>query len=218
MLVGLWLRLATARADDAVPEAPPAPAARTWALDAARSWLYVVVYFDPDRFTPITAHDHTVRATSFQGSVRWDTNDVSACAIDISFPVTALRVDVPGGREREGLPADGAISDDDKVTVVKNMLSKSNLYGDQFPSISFKSASCAAAANGKVAVTGDLSIRGVAKRVTVPMAITASESAFAAKGTFELTHADFGMSPFTYGPLTPKNLERLKFVVDVVGK
>lgn len=217
-LVSLWLAVASAQEGAPAPEAPPVPTARTWTLDAAKSWLYVVVYYDPERFTPITAHDHTVKASTFTGTVKWDPGAIGSCAIDIAFPVTALRIDAPGGRDRERLPADGAISDDDKVTVVKNMLSKTNLYGEQFPTISFKSVSCAAGAGGKVDVTGDLSVRGVAKRVTVPMAISVTDSSFAAKGSFELTHADFGMTPFTYGPLTPKNLERLRFVVDVVGR
>lgn len=190
----------------------------TYALEPARSWLYVVAYYDRDRMTPITAHDHVVKAVNFDGRVVWDPSDPSACEISFSFPVTALVIDPPGAREREKLPPEGAIEEGSKVTVVKNMLTKGNLWGDVYPTISYRSTACVARSDGRYAVTGDLTIRGTAKRLTVPMVVKATEDGFAAGGVFELTHADFGMTPYTLGPFTPKNQERLKFVVDVVGE
>ncbi len=192
--------------------------ARTWTLDALRSWLYVVVYYDPDRFTPITAHDHVVKATTFDGAVTWDPAQPGACNIKISFAPSALVIDPPGAREREKLDPEGAVDDGAKKTISNNMFSKGNLNFPAVGTITFQSTTCAAGANGKTDVTGDLSIRGLAKRVTVPMAISATETAFSAKGTFTMNHSDFGMSPFTLGPMTPKNKEALKFVVDVVGR
>ncbi len=222
LLLSVWLGV-SALAQEGVPaEAPVAPAApvptvRTWALDAAKSWLYVVAYYDPERWTPITAHDHVIKASAFTGSVTWDPANPSACVIDIQFPLTALAIDPPGGREREKLAADGAVDAETKVTIVKNMLSKMNLFSESFPQISFKSAGCVAGASGKFNVTGDLTIRGATKRITMPLAIGAAGNSFTAKGSLNFNHADFGMEPFTYGPLTPRNKEGIKLVVDVVG-
>ena len=197
-----------------VEEAPAGPV--SYGLSTRDSWLYVVVFADPDRWTPITAHDHAVRATDFSGSVTWDESDAAACAIDISFPVTTLAVDPPGMRARAGLDADGAVDDGTKPTIIGNMLGKKNLDGSNHPKISFSARSCDGT-SGTVNVTGNLSIRGVSKQITVPMEVAADADGFKAKGTFQLKHADFEMSPFTYGPGTPKNLEKLVFVVDVVG-
>lgn len=191
---------------------------RVWKLDPAASQLYTVVRYDRNRITPVTAHDHVVSASTFTGQVTWDAADVAACQINISFPVSALVVDPPGARERAGLDPAGAIDADTKATVVKNMTSKTNLFAASFPDIRYQSTKCAPRADGKVDVTGTLAIRGMGKGLTVPMVVEVGAESFRARGTFAANHADFGMSPFTYGPLTPKNDERLTFVVDVIGR
>lgn len=204
--------------EDAAPveEAAEAAGPTTYALDASKSWLYVQIYNDDDRWTPVQGHDHAIKATSFDGTVVWNPDDPSACDIQISFPVTALAVDPPGMRERAGLSAEGAVGDGQKKTIVGNMLGKSQLEASSFPKISYRSSACAASGS-KVDVTGTLTIHGVGKQVTVPMSIEADGSSFSAKGSFRLSHEDFGMKPFTYGPATPKNESKLDFVVDVVG-
>ena len=209
---------APATADATAGTDAPAPSgAVTYTLDPAKSDLYVVVYPDPTRWTPIESHQHVVEALDFTGSVTWNADQVSKCDIRIGFPVTALAVDPPGMRERERLDPDGAIAEDTKKTVVNNMLGRQNLHGSQYKDISYQSVSCVQS-GGLVKVTGDLTIRGVSKRIVVPMTITATPEKFHATGSFQLNHSDFGMSPFTYGPGTPKNAEALKFVIDVTGK
>ncbi len=187
-----------------------------YTLKPTSNSLYVVIYADPDRWTPVTAHDHAIVATDYTGRVTWDAEDVVPCKVAISFPASALAVDPPGAREKAGLDPDGAVSDGQKETITGNMQVKRQLYTEMFPEISFQSTSCKA--NGaKVDVTGTITIRGASKDITVPMTVTATADSFAAKGTFQLRHADFGMTPFTYGMGTPKNLEKLSFVVDVSG-
>lgn len=189
---------------------------RTYSLDSGQSWLFVMVFNDDDRWTPVQGHTHGIKATSFTGEVVWDPNDASACKIEISFPVTALAVDPPGMRERAKLSADGAIGDGAKKTVVGNMTGRSQLEASKFATIGYTSTACSGEGE-TVDVTGTLQIHGVGKEITVPMTITVDGDSFRAKGQFTLGHADFGMKPFTYGPATPKNQEKLEFYVDVVG-
>lgn len=195
----------------------PASGAITYTLQPAKSDLYVVVYPDPTRWTPIASHQHVVEALDFTGQVTWNAADVSKCDVQFSFPVTALAIDPPGMREKERLDPEGFIAEDTKQTVVKNMLGRQNLHHPTYTEITYKSTGCVAA-GGLVKVTGDLTIRGVGKRITVPMTVEATAERFTAKGSFQLNHSDFGMSPFTYGPGTPKNAEGLRFVIDVTGK
>ena len=190
----------------------------TYALQPDKSWLYVVVYYDRDRWSAVAAHDHVVRASTFEGAVTWDPENPAACDIRFDFPVTNLVIDPPGAREREKLDPEGAVSDGDKLSIVKNMLSHTNLDAANFGSISYRSVSCAARSDGKFDVAGDLTIRGATKRVTTAMVVTPDPASLVAGGVFKLNHSDFGMKPFTLGfPGTPKNAEELKFVVDVVG-
>ncbi len=190
---------------------------RVYALSADKSWIYVTIYNDPDRWTPVNGHDHGIRATVFSGSVTWNLDDASACKVDIRVPYAGLKIDPPGMRERLKFPLDGAISDSQKKKVVGNMLSKGQLDSGSFTEARFVSSSCSDT-SGQVDVTGTLTIRGASKQVIVPMQIAVEGDAFTASGGFALTHADFGMKPFTYGPGTPKNQDKLVFGVDVVGK
>jgi polyisoprenoid-binding protein YceI len=188
----------------------------TYELQPDASDLYVIIYNDDDRWTPVQGHDHVVVATTFAGSVTWDVEDAAACRVAISFPVTALEIDPEGARARVGLGPDG-IDDGAKETATNNMLGKQNLNVARFANISYQSSKCGSA-TGTVDVTGTMTMAGVGKEVTVPMAIEVTDDKFSAKGTVTLKHKDFGMSPFTYGPLTPKNQEKLTFVIEVVGK
>ena len=208
---------ATEEAIDAEIEAPPPPPqTQTFTLNPAKSKIYVVVFNDSDRWTPITGHDHAMSPSTFDGKVSWNVADASACDVQISFPATALVVDGAGFREHGGLSADGTINDNQKGTVVNNMLGKHVLNNASFPQISFKSSSCDGA-EGSVTVKGSLTVHGVGAAVSAPMTVKVDGDTFSASGSFTMNHSDFGMKPYTMGPGTPKNQEKLKFVVDVVG-
>ena len=211
-----WAQDAPADGEEAAVEEPAAPVTRSYTLDPSASWLYVMVFNDDTRWTPVSGHTHGIRATTFTGTVLWNEADASACKVDISFPVSALAVDPTGMRSRAGLSEDGAIGDGAKKTVVGNLAGKSQLDAANTPNIRYSSSSCDGT-TGSVKVSGALNVHGVSKSITVPMTVTLDGDSFAAKGQIELSHADFGMKPFTYGPGTPKNQEKLVFVVDVVG-
>ena len=203
-----------AEAPEAEPEPPAGPTAYT--LDPSASFLAVTVYKDPNTLGSGLAHDHAVVASTFDGKVVWSSTDASACSVSISFPVTALTVDPGNARSRVGIDPDDSVGDSGKNQIKSNFMGKSQLYADSFPTISFTSTSCSGT-SGTVDVTGELSIRGVAKTVTAKMAITEDGSSFPAKGSFDLTHDDFGFKPFTAGFGALKNQNKLHFVVDVQG-
>lgn len=210
----------TAPVEEAAPAAPPADPAPTgpfdYRLDPKKSWLFVVVYNDPAGLASKFGHDHGVRATDFDGRVTWDPADASKCDVSISFPVTALRADPPGLRERAGLDADGAVSDGSLETIRNNFLGKGQLDASAFPTISYRSTRCEGT-TGRVVVTGELTIHGVSKPVTVTLDVSADAQGFSAKGGFTATHTDFGFKPFSNLGGALKNKDELRFVIDVTG-
>jgi len=198
-------------------EEEPAPVGPiTYALQPSKSKLTVVIYNDNDRWTPVQGHDHAIEPTTFTGQVVWSLDDPSACKVDISFKAADLRIDPPGARVRAGIDPDGSIPDKQKSTVIGNMLGKHQLEADAFPAITYTASSCDGT-SGTVKVDGTLTLHGTTKRFTLPMAVEATPDSFAAKGRIQLGHGDFGMKPFTYGPATPKNQEKLVFLIDVKG-
>jgi len=71
----------------------------------------------------------------------------------------------------------------------------------KFPTLSFKSVSVKEVAKGKLAVTGDFTLRGVTKRITVPVTSLGatlnprSQKVMAAwNGAFTIQRKDFGMA------------------------
>jgi polyisoprenoid-binding protein YceI len=188
----------------------------TYTLDPVKSWLFVVVYNDPTALAARLGHDHAIRAMDFDGTVVWDPANLGACSVEISFPVTALSPDPPGMRVRAGLDPEGGVEAGALETIKENFLGKSQLDAASFPTISFQSTRCQAA-DGKVKVTGNLTIRGTTVPVTTLMDVKADGSSFAAAGSFTATHSSFGFRPFTNLAGALRNKDEMKFVVDVVG-
>lgn len=202
--------------EPAQPPAAPASSPVTYTLDPVKSWLYVVVRNDTSSLASRLGHDHAIRATEFTGKVTWDTTNAAACAVDLSFPVNALRPDPPGMRERAGLPADGAVSESQLATIRENFLGKGQLDAATFPTISYKAKTCEGT-TGKVKVTGDLTIHGVTKPVSLTLDVKADPTSFAAGGSFTTTHTNFGMKPFTNLGGALRNKDELDFVLDLQG-
>jgi polyisoprenoid-binding protein YceI len=182
-------------------EAAPVDTARTWTLDPAASRLVVEVRHDPGTALASLAHDHVVAATGWSGSVTWDPADPGRCVIAIDVPVAGLRV-------ADDSPAD------DKAKITANFSGPRQLDGATFPTITFRSTSCAA--DGRV--TGDLAIHGVTRRITVPMRISTADDRFEARGGFVVSTGDFGFEPFTAAMGAIRNADPLTFTVVAVGR
>lgn len=206
-----------ASAEEPAPSAtePVAAAApRTWKLDPASSAVFVLVKHDPDTALAGMAHDHTVAATGWSGTVTWTDGDPSACKVEITVPVSGLVIDAPGMRARAGL--EGETEEDDKAKISENMWGSRQLEKDRFPSITFSSTSCTGSGSA-ITVAGTMTIHGVSKAVSVPMTITTAGDTFSAKGTFPSTASAWGFQPFTAAMGMIKNLDALQFTVDVKG-
>jgi polyisoprenoid-binding protein YceI len=227
-MLSTWLSVTCLSAWAQTPPQPPAPAPAaasgpvTYELDPQKSWLYVVVYNDPQGMASRFGHDHGIRAMDFDGKVVWDAADPSKCQVDISFPVTALQPDPPGMRERAGLPADGAVGASSLETIRGNFLGKSQLDAENHPNISYRATKCegtgGSGGGSSVKVTGDLTIRGVTKPVPVTLQVKADPTSFSASGSFTTTHTAFGFKPYSNLGGALRNKDELKFVLDMVGK
>jgi polyisoprenoid-binding protein YceI len=194
--------------------APAIAAPHAYDLDPRQGRIYVVVRAERGGLFGALAHDHVVVATRFTGTVTWDPDNVAACDVRIQVPVDGLSVDPGAARTWVGL--EGTTSDSDKATIKENLSGDRQLDRARFPTITYRSTSCAPAEGG-ARVTGVMTVHGVERSVTLPMRITANDASFVASGSFDATHADFGMTPFRALAGAIRNEERLSFVVDVRG-
>ena len=194
------------------PVAPPPPVA--YKLDASKGLLYVQVSKDPDTLASSLSHDHGVRATGWTGTATWDPTNAAACKVDISVPVASLETDADDLRKKVGY--DTVLDESQRAEVKEHFLAADQLNAAANPNITFKSTKCEGSGSA-VKVTGNLTIRGVAKSVTVPMNITADGKAFSAKGSFTVNHTDFGFQPFSALLGQLKNKNEMRFTIDVKG-
>lgn len=192
-----------------------AAGARTWQLDPSASTVYVLVKHDPTTALAGMAHDHTVAATGWTGTVVWDPANPAACQVDIQVPVAGLVIDPPGLRQRAGL--EGETEDSDKTKISDNMWGSRQLEKDRFPTISFRSTSCSGT-GPTYAVAGQMSVHGVSQAVTAQMTIRADDGGFSASGKLPSKASAWGFEPFTAAMGMVRNLDELQFTIDVKGR
>jgi polyisoprenoid-binding protein YceI len=82
-----------------------------------------------------------------------------------------------------------------------NVLNNSVLESDKFPMIKFISVSVSDARKSgetrSFTLNGDLTMRGVTKRVSFPVTVTISKDQLRATGDAELKQTDFGIKPYS---------------------
>jgi polyisoprenoid-binding protein YceI len=149
----------------------------------------------------------------FTGAVTWDPTNPGACKVDINVPVSQLQVDAPEMRKKVGY--DTVLDDSQRADVTKNMLSDEQLDGAKFSNITFKATKCEGAGDS-VKVSGNLTIHGVSKSVTVPMKISAGDT-ISAKGSLHILASDDGFQPYSALLGQLKNQNDMTLTIDVVG-
>lgn len=192
----------------------PAPAPVSYKIDASKGFLYVQVYKDPETLASGLSHDHVVRAMGYTGSVTWDPTNLGACQVDFTVPVKSLQVDADDMRKKVGY--DTVLDQDQRAEVAEHIFSDTQLDAAKFPNITFKATKCEASGSS-TKVTGNLTMHGVTKSVSVPMSITADGAQLKAKGTFKVNQTDFGFQPFSALLGQLKNKNEISFTIDVVG-
>ena len=192
------------------PEAAAAPG--TYNLNGS---LYIQVYKDPSTVAAALAHDHIIQAKGWSGTATIDLADLSTCAMNISVPVDKLLVDATPIREDLGYTT--FPKDSEREDIKKEMLSEKQLNAAAHKNITWKATKCVLDGD-RVDMTGDLTIRGKTKSVTLPMAVKQDEVSFHAKGAVAIKATDFGFEPYSAGFGALKNQNRMLLSISVHGK
>ena len=117
--------------------------------------------------------DAAGRFHRFGGEVRVDPNALGQAVV--SLAIDAASVDT------------GIVRRDD------HLRSEDFFHVSRFPQITFASRRVAPG-DGKVLVTGDLTLHGVSREVTVPVELELSAGALRARGEFAIRMSDYGMT------------------------
>ena len=204
------------------PAAAPAAAPVKYKLDANKGFVYVQVFKDQSTLAASLSHDHVNDTIYGLAGGVWGEADhakavarrIRACQVEVNVPVGQLEVDAPEMRKKVGY--DTVLDDSDRGTVREHMLAEDQLNSAKYPNISFKSTKCEGTGSA-IKVTGNFTLHGVTKQVTVPMTLSGDGKAFTAKGSFKVKQSDFGYKPFEALLGQLKNSDEISFTIDVVG-
>lgn len=193
---------------------PALAAPVTFSLDPGKTEL--LAFTTPTGLFKDASHSHVVRAHQVTGEIVYDAESPGASRVSVSFPVSALVVDDPGLRQREGLHP--ALSERDREDVTRSMLSLKQLDVQRFREISFESTQVARRGEGRLEVTGRLGIHGVRKTVTLPVTYAVEGDSFRGEGELTIEHRDFGIWTFSALMGTVRNSEAIRLKIVLVGR
>ena len=148
-------------------------------------------------------HEHRIRARSFTGTIVYNAADPSASSVEVTVPTAGLHV-VALGADREDAPD------------VEKAMREDVLHVDRWPTIEFRSTAVEPISGG-VRVTGDLTMAGRTRPVTLDMRLRADGRRLVADGAFTIRQTDWGIEPYRAALGTIRVADRVTFELHVVG-
>jgi polyisoprenoid-binding protein YceI len=181
-------------------------AAVVYRLDAARSKFMIRAF--AGGLLWFKGHDHFVAARDFEGEARLTPGSVSPASLTLSVRAASL------AETREVFNAQ-------QKKIIDGELRDIVLEPDKYPDINFKSTDVSVEARGgvfKVELGGDLTLRGITRRVRIPAEVTLEGSDLHARGEFDLKRSDFKVPATSAFHGTVRVRDRLKVSFDIVAR
>jgi polyisoprenoid-binding protein YceI len=160
-------------------------------------------------------HNHVMTSKHVTGRV-WLQSATERSGFELSFPVAQLTVDDPKARAASGSEFPGEIPADDREGTKKNMLRADVLDAEHFPTISLRSVRISGTQQ-KPQIAARITIKNVAREVTVPATVVINGNRLTATGEFDIQQTAFGIKPFSIalGALEVQDKLHIKF--ELVG-
>src|SRR5215208_7053793 len=175
-------------------------------LDAGRSQFLVRAFAGGPLW--FKGHDHFVRARDFDGEARLTPGSVSPASLTLNVRAASL------AETREVFNAQ-------QKKIIDGELRDIVLEPDKYPDITFKSTDVSVDARGglfRVKLGGDLTLRGVTRRVVIPAEVTLEGQDLRARGEFTVKRSDFKVPATSAFHGTVRVRDRLKVSFDIVAR
>ena len=144
------------------------------------------------------AHDHVIQARKLSGSVTLDPEAPGLTSIQVRVETRSLDPDAASLRKKYGLP--GHLSPGDRTKVTANLRAEDQLDVARYPFITFRSTGVKALKKpGRFEVTGELTLRGVTRKVSLMVKVRLEGGTLKGGGQLRIKQSDFGYEPFSAG-------------------
>ena len=155
----------------------------------------------------VAGHDHTIAIRDFSGTAVFTYGTVTPAALHFTVKADSLAVT-------------DKVSDSDR-NKIQNTMRDEVLEVNNYPEITFRSTSITAARveEGKyrTKITGDLTLHGTTRAITMAAMVTFYEASLQAEGQFALRQTEYGIKPVSVAGGTIKVKDELKFAFDIVA-
>jgi polyisoprenoid-binding protein YceI len=192
---------------------PDLRGAKVFTVDSQASDVQVQV-FRAGAFARF-GHNHVMTSKQVSGRV-WLHPTLERSGFELEFPVAQLLVDDPQARAAAGSEFPGEIPADDRDGTRKNMLRAEVLDAQNHPTIKLQSVRVSGSAP-RLEITTRITIRGVARDVSVPAALATESGRLTATGQFDILQSDFGIKPFSIGAGALQVQDRLHIAFKIVA-
>ncbi len=153
-------------------------------------------------------HNHLIAVREFTGEAQLTPNSITPAALNITAKAASM-------------VETSSVFTDPQKQIINKELREIVLQPDQYPDIIFKSTNItgkATAANVyDLKITGDLTLHGVTRSITIPTQVTVAGNDLRARGEFSIKRGDFKVKATSamHGMIRVK--DRVKFTFDIVG-
>ncbi|HEX9724241.1 MAG TPA: YceI family protein [Vicinamibacteria bacterium] len=159
-------------------------------------------------FLKVFGHDHVVEIRGFRGEVAWEPASPESSSIRVEVDAASLTV------------VDEESEEEELASIQADMEAKA-LDVENHARIDFVSEEISLEDRGggeyRGRITGQVTLRGVTKNVSIPLSLTVSEERLRAQGEFEIKGTDFGIDPITAAGGAVKTSDSLELTFDLVG-
>lgn len=189
------------------------PGARELRVDAEKSLLQILVFRGGAMAR--LGHNHIIASHQVTGSV-YLMDDPLATRFDISIPVNELTVDEPALREAAGPDFPPSVPQSARDGTRANLLSPALLDGSNYPTIRLRAVDIRPDGEGFDAGV-EVTLKGSAQLLRVPVQVQRSEGAVVATGEFPLLQSQLGLQPFSVAMGTLVVLDEMKIRFEITA-
>jgi polyisoprenoid-binding protein YceI len=140
-------------------------------------------------------HNHVITSTEVLG-LAWRGATPAESGFELRIPVATLVVDDPAARAAAGPDFEGALPESAREGTRKNLLRTEVLDAATFPEVTVRAGGLGGTWDDPVA-RADVTVKGVTRRVEVPLDLADAGASLTARGRFRLRQTEFGMVPFS---------------------
>lgn len=197
-----------------------APSARAqpvdYVVDAKESEL--VVFLFKAGVARRFAHDHVVAATRFKGSLRYDPQQPTKTQVEVSADAASLEPDDPKLVKKHKVK--NSASKKDRAEIKESLQGEDQLYVEKYKTIRFVASALSRRKDGKLVMTGKLTLRGKTKELTFELEGLGVDKQGVLRGScsFWIKQSWFGYEPYSAFLGAVKVKDRARIEVSLVGR